>query len=302
MATENFFNLCGIAVERTKYNILKRNIIPGIKGKKGQIVLFIIIGIIIFISIGIILISYPKAKAGTVKAYEIYSIKNEVSSFTEDCIKQGIDNGILLFGKYGAQNIIPGHSIEADHGDDSGKYFGDIVNYSGDIALYYYNSQNLMQNISDWQEDLTISVFEEVNNCIAEYETFKNRVNINLSDELYAESQLSYDKIYFEFNFPTAITQGNSQIKLSEYKGEKKIYLYDLYSAVSEIVNRTIEFPEYIDYGLLFDAKDKYGFNISIVFYNNSINYIIEDSETMINNKPFRFSFAVSTETQGEED
>ncbi len=161
--------------------------------KKGQISIFIIIGLLIIIILGIIVWSSNKQKVNEVQSnnnIELLQYKAEViTNYVEQCINEISVKGIYLVG-------LQGGYLDPEPNPKYGT--NDNINYqmSGFVKIpyWYHNEEDISPNIDKVEEDLGKYILFESKNCkdFGNFEStlgvdiFKSKdekINVSINDE-----------------------------------------------------------------------------------------------------------------------
>ncbi len=160
--------------------------------KRGQTTLFIIIGIVILVVVGILF--YFRSSLGVEGGEVSFSSKvDEIKSYTQDCIDNTVKNGLV--------------EINSKAG-----YYGNIPDsYEG--YVYLYNAPN-DYTLSDAEVEENIKSYVENNldECIDEYSIFKGGYDIKSGDPVVSVEIGELTNV--NVKYPVIIRKGNEKAEL----------------------------------------------------------------------------------------
>ena len=152
--------------------------------KRGQVTLFIIIGIILIIlTASIFLLT---TRDGSILSKSINEEEIEVQAYVDSCLEQVSREAIILISSQGGYYQTPEKSIE-------------FSIYQ--IPYYFHNTKLNIPNKEVIQEQLSLAIEENINDCINNFKTFniqKGTPNV--------QTIVSKDKTIFNLNLDLYIT------------------------------------------------------------------------------------------------
>jgi len=203
--------------------------------KRGQLTVFILLGLLLFVSFSIILLVNTNAdkqnlKSEVSQSLETLSIEETaVRNKINFCLDESIRRGVILFGRQGGymydQFFIPTMTITDFH-----------------IPMYTVDDKKFIPTI-DYLEDVQIEefVYYETLDCINDFIDYNFIVELgNLS----VDSKLKEEGIEIKFNLPYNINSTNKVLK-NKFKVTKLAegkYL-ELYEAAKKIAEFQLENP-----------------------------------------------------------
>ena len=242
-------------------------------GKKSQITVFIIIGIIVIVLIG--MLSYfalNKNKRDIREERPDLIDTAPVKSFVDSCIKNTAKDALLILGKQG--RIYPDVYLESK---------------TKKISYYYYKGDGFFQTkISSVEEDVSRYVKENIGQCLdfdsLPYDISENKKSIRV------HSRFDSDKMALELEYPLEIIVGNSVAKLSDFSAEVDIRFIPIYELSKEIYIKTKQEPQWLDMEFLF--RQDYKIRLLRISEDTLI-YEITDDNYGLENEAYLFRFAV---------
>ena len=263
--------------------------------KRGQITLFVIIGILVLFVVLILLfvyikIDFLKPKLGIERTIILPSKVKNINSFVENCVLATGYEALYLIGQQGGYFVHPNSSIES-----KGYY---LTNYNGHII----SKEEIEKEISSY---VNLKLFF----CTQNFVDFSD-FNVN-QGRITTETRIKDDEVVLDVIYPLVITKSDMTFKLKEFNDIKiPIRLGIIYDVVDEIVKDQLENKDSICLSCLVDLgieKDLYidmfdysmfGYDSNHIFNydmfdydNNSIIFVIKDINSQINEEPYEFVF-----------
>ena len=245
--------------------------------KRGQVTLFIILGILIVAVAGAAfyykgeflkssLLSITKAE---VFPENIQLLKDEVSS----CYLKTAQEGLVLLGRQGGYIFPPEGSLETG---------ANIISYAYDKKPNVPSLQTMAGELQEYV-DLMLPL------CL-DFELYSN-LNVDESTPKTVVS-ISEDNVKFSTNYPLLLTSGNDTFKISEpYSTTMDVKLGMLHDATAKIITKVAQKPDTVDPEYLLTL----GMPISVVPYDKDTTvYLLRDAESKlpIGDEPLVYMFA----------
>jgi|GEM_PF-6771145 len=204
-----------------------------------------------------------------------YQLKSLNSSINE-CIKSEAEKAFFISGIQG------------------GYLFPDKYIVLGDFNISYlhYQGEDLLSPFLV-KEQLAASIKNGLLNCI-DFNRFESKGLSIESREI--ALNLDFEKNFTSLNvtWPIAVGKGKKSALLENFSMVFPITLEKIYDLSKDIINQEIENPELIDSTLLLDIEaNNKGINIILLPYqNDTLIYLITDSDSSIYDNPYVFMFA----------
>jgi len=242
--------------------------------KKGQIVIFILIGIVILIAIGFILFIQESASEDTRKE-EIAEIPFQiqpVETYVKSCIESSGPLGLYLIG-------IQGGFIEP--------FPISLLTHYSSIAYGYYEGVKTLVSLQAIGSEFSKYIETELPSCINNFEALKG-YDIT-GGEIKAETVFTEEETIVNVNYPLTIRREGSRTTISDFSVSFPVRLRKIYDVVDTIVDKEADEPNSIDITYLTES----GFDVGIVPINlDTILYIISDNKSKLAGAPYIFMFA----------
>lgn len=237
--------------------------------KRGQITLFIIIGIILLVMIGLVLFTEKEVK---VKDVPIPADIKPVKLYVENCIQSVGPFGLYLIGMQGG--FIEPSPIA-------------IRTHYSEIAYAYYEGVEILISLPRIGSQFSKYIENQLPTCINNFEAFKE-FDIT-AGEIKANTIFTEKDTIVNVKYPLTIKKGDSITELSDFSATFPIRLKKIYNDVRTIVDKELDNPEQIDITYLQET----GMDSAILPINeDTIVYILVDNESRLENVPYTFMFA----------
>jgi hypothetical protein len=224
--------------------------------KKGQITVFIIIGILLLAAIGIYLYITQKAaiapiEAEGIKVAEVATEVKVLQDFATQCLYVVAKQGIEMIGERGGY-IEPSQKhnpIEATEGS--------AVQFSPNSKLkvpywWHMSSKNKCQGNCEFKSErpsletienqMNNYIKKELPNCINSFEQFKDMGYTAVpSGDINARTQLTKGNVVVRAEYPFEVTKAGARFELKDIATELPVNFYDIYSLATNITNLETE-------------------------------------------------------------
>ncbi|MBS3149869.1 hypothetical protein J4455_04230 [Candidatus Woesearchaeota archaeon] len=202
--------------------------------KRGQVTIFIILGLIIVIIIGFVYFQRTN-KVDTTEDTEsnerfVTSQIEPVKKLVVDCVDKESLKGLRLIGKQGGYYKPIKYKLVGDYKIAYGCY----INNGERI-----NNLPLLKSISKEFDDYmnSDSTQNEISKCIDEFKFFEES-GIKVSDgNLIVTSDIKYNKVAININYPLTISKGDYSANVDSMFSEIFIGLGKLHKVASDIIN-----------------------------------------------------------------
>jgi hypothetical protein len=239
--------------------------------KRGQITLFIVIGIVIVL-VGSIYFFVVRNSQDLNYLGPFQLQTEEIKSHVEDCLNQVASSAIYRIG------------ARSGYLELKENYYPTL--YDNTNYLYYENVSSLHVN-GEIEHRISKYVDDHIIECV-NFSLFNN-FEIEFK-ETKTETVLGYDNIFVYLDWPLFIKKDNVERKIDEFEIKIDVRFLTIYDAVKNIIESTEKHPGIIDQVLLFNQNVTY---IDYTYTNETVVYLITDEKSMLNNKPYyQFVFA----------
>jgi len=237
--------------------------------KKGQISVFVILSVLIVL----IIIFYFLIKLNYIELGRVSPDVKPVYNFIENCVEQTSSDAVYYIGENGGYFISPNNSL------DNG------------IPIYFNKGEVSIPSLNDIEKELEMYVNEMLFFCFRNFNDFSD-FDVK-QGEVKSEVKILPGKVVFEIDSPLSVSKGDKTYVFNDFNNEIDVRLFEIQKVSSEAVKIQQEYPEDICLSCLSDLAIENDLIIKMMDYQESVIFLITDSESKINNEEYVFYFAV---------
>ncbi|MFH1682778.1 MAG: hypothetical protein ABIA37_03195 [Candidatus Woesearchaeota archaeon] len=243
--------------------------------KRGQVTIFIIVGILIVgIVIGIIFLSTSLTKK-QLEAQENGLDTNSVKLFVDSCLEKTAKEGIDLVARQGGYFDLPELSTE---------------NATTNTAYYFYFNKSYLPSQETVKKELEKYVETQLPFCLRNFVDFKG-LEFAVGKPT-ASVGLNQASVSVELNFPITITKDNTQQTVENFAATISTRLSALYDSAKELTAIQLQYPTEICMSCIDDVAEQNQINISVVeFEEDALIFVLKD-ETGTDEESLRYRYA----------
>ncbi|MBI2662949.1 hypothetical protein HYX15_00255 [Candidatus Woesearchaeota archaeon] len=245
--------------------------------KRGQITLFIIMGIMILLAFGVVNYGKNVAKllnlqmdieSGSELSYTSLDIKN----YIQECVEQTAIQSITSLGLHG------GTLKERDKGERIGLSF---VNYG------YFIGENTLPPIKMMEDELSNYMNEALDICLNDFFKFEDKIKIS-SQKTDTRVEIR-ENVLFNVNKTFKVIDKETTITSNEFYVEIPVRLEYMHNLSNIIIDEEIRDAGWLPY----DLMTKFDVNIAVYPYKEDvIIFSLIDNKSILNGQYFEFQFA----------
>lgn len=243
--------------------------IEKMKYKKGQLTIFIILGIILVASVAL----YFVFRGGIVQEYSITDTGN-VKNFVDDCIEQvGID-------------------VLKQVSEGGGYYFPSDKSTSSGLTIYYSEGQDYILPKEEIEEEISEFFKENLFFCTRNFIDFPE-LEINQED-IEVNTLIGDEAVSFEVDYPIRITKGESSDLLRDFEKTIPVRVGVVYDVSKEIVQSS---REEICLSCILDKSLENDLYVDLNDLNeNEVMFVVRDENSKLNDEPLEWVFVIDYE------
>lgn len=205
------------------------------KNKKGQVTIFIILGIIMLLAVALI-IAMQKELVTFEKKEVLPTEKGQVQSFITKCIEDVGDEALTRLGIQGGYITVPA-SIE--------KEVNQHLKLSDFLMVpYWLTGPNLrIPSIDDMKFQIDNYVEDNLPVCLFELEDFQQSYDIIEKDQIKADTEIVKGKVIFNVNWNVEVRNkaGETVAELLQHTFESPVKLKNIHDLAIRIVEHELE-------------------------------------------------------------
>jgi hypothetical protein len=218
--------------------------------KKGQLTLFIVIGLILLVGISIYLYATSRAaiapvEAERIKMAEVPTEVQPLDEFITDCLKVTARQGLQLIGERGGY-IEPKQSYHPYEPTE-----GSAVQFAPNSKLkvpywWHLSSKNncagdcefkserpSLQSIKTQMDEY---IRKELPNCLGRFENFaKQNMIVTPAGDIKPDTQITKGNVVVVLNYPVEAVLSGTKFNLKDYAAELQVPFYEIYILATNI-------------------------------------------------------------------
>lgn len=205
--------------------------------KRGQITIFIIIGIIILIVVALLLYVQREKVSGflTEPIETIPSQYLPVRNFVEGCIMNTATQAIMLLGLQGGYIDVPQWSIADPRASIPLTPDGNLR-----IPMWYYRDQNHVPNLEGMRNEITKYIGENLDLCIRNFTALSDRFIIDADEAIEIVTQIGDEAIIINAKYPLyaqLLEEPEARQEITMYTSRVPVRLKRMTELAKEILN-----------------------------------------------------------------
>jgi hypothetical protein len=241
---------------------------------KGQVSVFVIIGITAVVVVSLILLFVNADKLKLINSSHETDYTKQAKPVT-DYVNQCLNKiGLSAMKKLGEQ----------------GRLYPNVYIAAKDrkIAYFYFRGKGYFPEKDELEKEFSDYIKENIRECINDF----SETNLVVEDKgkgIILKSKIDDKKIIVEMTYPLNVYFGAKIIPIESFKTEIKTEFSGMYGLSEKIYTETEKNPDWISLDSLQDT----GYKIRLIKVDaNTLVYEISD-EKGLNDAPFKYTFAV---------
>lgn len=159
--------------------------------KRGQVTIFVIIGIVIaLVGGGIYFLTRGESSASDVESADVHS-------FVESCLEKTSEEGILLVAKNG------------------GYYYPGLVDSIDNVPIYFNQGKFNIPEKENIENELSLYIEFNLFSCFDNFTIFPNK-EISIG-EIEVDTKINFEDVSFELFLPVSIIKGDSVSTINSF-------------------------------------------------------------------------------------
>ncbi|MEM4239922.1 MAG: hypothetical protein QXM31_00005 [Candidatus Woesearchaeota archaeon] len=181
--------------------------------KKGQLTVFIIIGLVLLVSVSLVV--YLTTRQVMKPVEEAIVVPEDVRPFynyVDGCANEVAREGIGLLGLQGGFIELPGiidRTPTAYIPADSANYFK--------VPLWYYEGEDRTPSIGYMEREISRYVTLRLRECVGEFEPFRDQYSIQEEGNISTRAIIAKDEVILRISWPIALTTGTRTTTIPEF-------------------------------------------------------------------------------------
>jgi len=244
--------------------------------KKGQVTIFIIVGLILVVGVVLFFMFRENIFVDPVNPVET----NAITTFVQECINSISEEGIYFISLQGGYYKTPAPKVDY---------------LTIEIPVYFEVDKENIPSKETVGNELVKYIEDNLPVCVDNFKSFKQRGIEVTSEDISGTAEIKEEKILLEIDYSLTVKQGTSKSKIKNpFESQLNFDFNSKYSIVQKIVNNQKENPGFLPLGFITNLAYNEGFSYETIS--------VDEKNTIISlafielNKPeqsFVYSFAV---------
>jgi len=224
--------------------------------KRGQVTVFIVLGIVMLIIVAIFL--YINSLSVEDLGQEIdYKDTASVQLFIEGCLRQVSEEALFYIGERGGYYTFDDTILYADYSPTE-------TYLAQKVPFYYYNGEILIPEISEIEENIDSYIVDHLDECLSNLSSFTKQGWEISSEDYVIDSKITTNNVKMSLDFPLTVGIGENFQELSSFEVEQDLNFLDMYIFAEQIIKLQEENPDYVLYGEINLMAKAYDFDFFI--------------------------------------
>jgi hypothetical protein len=245
------------------------------KNKKGQVTIFIIIGILIVA--GVILYFTLRKETTDFTTEEVSTEVRPIQTYVQNCIDEISQETILIVASRGGYYDSPNLSISEFK-----------------IPYYLIEKKEYVPSISEIEKEISKGVEIKLTECVGDFSEF-NEYKIKKS-KVYANTKIGSEEITINVKYPISIQKGGELYNLKNFETEKKSRFKQFYESISYYIEEEKKSGDGICVSCLANTSSTYDLDYNSLLLNaeeSEMAFMVSEHNEEINNNSMIYTFAV---------
>lgn len=239
--------------------------------KKGQVTIFIIIGILIVA--GVLLFFLLRGNlTNEGRSNQVDQEVEPIYNYVQGCLEESSGEGIFHISERGGYYEVP-EEIKSDMG----------------VPYYLKEKEVMMISKQEMESQLSRTIEERMSSCV-DFSQFQDH-DIN-SGEISVDASVEREKVIIDMDFPLSIKKGEDTYEIGEFQETREEKLGTIYNLVSEYIEEQSDIEGFcVDCFL--EISRNHDFSIdNFINSEGSRIFIITDDNSRLNQGELIYSFA----------
>ena len=250
-------------------------------GKKAQVTIFIIIGILVMAAVTIFLVIRQQAAVMPAQAEAEIAAGAPADFrpaviFTQKCLQRTLEDGIDIISRRGGYLDLPERST---------------VNASTNTAYYFYLEQDISPTEDVMKSELTKYLDTQLPFCLRNYADFPGITAIY--GPLASSITIDETGVKAETGANLRLALGSANYRQDTFQAKVPARLLTLFRAAKGLTAKQAETPDSICMSCIADAADENSINITVLDYQeDTLIFALRDDTVPVGGDALRFRFA----------
>ena len=248
--------------------------------KKGQVTVFIIIGILLVAAAGAYFyLKASEAEAG-IKPVEVTGIASAVNLFVNDCVRDTSEEAVLWIGMQGGYYKVPEPIFP----------FGVF-----DVPVFYDEGEpQHVPTAQEFGDQLGIYVSDNLDFCLNNFESFLSQGYSFETGEITPKVLVGEKKVLFNVNYPITVRLQDASQSIDTFGAEVDVQIPKMIKTANQYLDAQADVPDAFRMKQIMDASfDNDVVTETIEFRDGFVMLNIIDPDTQIRDLNYSYIFAI---------
>ena len=253
--------------------------------KRGQVSVFIILGILILLVFGSILFLVRTFQESPLEEQSTESVflTGTVENYIQSCVEDVSQDGIQFLGKNGGYYNLPL-----------------ISNYS--LPYYFIENKSTVISPEELQTELAQYINHGLFFCLHNFEVFDEQGYDIVPGEINTNTRITNESVQIDIQFPVTIARDSYQTQLTYFTASLPSRIGLIHSLTTSYLQEQELVPSSLCLSCLSILASEHGLNIELIHLDEDMMYRVLDQKSTMNNKPYEFMFLTKYQFQGEKN
>jgi len=205
--------------------------------KRAQITVFIIIGLILLLSIGVGIYFYQQRVAAPIK--RVVAVPEEVQQiydYVATCIDQIGEDGLILMGTQGGYIELPAIIDRTRNAYVSADPLGVVK-----TPMWYYEGEDRTPSLEYMQRSLAVYVKENLPDCVDNFESFKEVFDITPVSDILPVITFTDSEVIIEVKWALDVETQDKLMQLTEFISVFPVRLKPMWELATKVMEKENE-------------------------------------------------------------
>jgi hypothetical protein len=243
--------------------------------KKGQITIFIILGIVIIVTVSLVFfLNQPKLEEDIIIDQNIVPIK----SFVESCIDQ-IGQNALYF------TALQGGYYKTKSPKEAYSFI--------EIPVYWDINKASVPSIETIETEILDYIKNNLQDCLNNFSVFKEQGFDISKGKISGDAMIAQRDVTFNIEYPITVTKADSTTQLTQFLVRTNLNYNEKYQYATQIMEEQIKIPDSIPLGFITNLayENNFIFETINLDENTVLFTLIFNQDTNNKGQPFIYSF-----------
>jgi len=246
--------------------------------KRGQVTVFLIVGLIVLLVSGIIIFLTKGANLSIQDASDIESVflGDQVQNYVDQCLYLTAKDSLFFVGEHGGYYNLP-------------------PVYDPDFYLpyYFYESVDYSPKTSEIERELALYVQEQIPFCLQKFNSFSSKgTEVKTVGEMEGKVDIKEETVQFQLTLPLEVYQGSYVKELRFFSTEISSKLYPIIDLKEKLMEEQIKDPNSLCLSCLWNWSLESDLQVGMYKMDNyTLLFEIKANSSLLDPEEYYFNF-----------